>query len=93
MVGAGGVSVSSPEPQRVVSPPPLSPPPLSPPLSPPMAACNPSVGLQGGVGLDGGLASILKKRLVLLLVTAGGGWGLKQVLPEHVDVPMAVNRT
>lgn len=64
MVGAGGVSVSSPEPQRVVSPPPLSPPPLSPPLSPPMAACNPSVGLQGGVGLDGGLASILKNRLV-----------------------------
>ncbi|XP_047238224.1 disabled homolog 2-interacting protein-like isoform X3 [Girardinichthys multiradiatus] len=54
MVGAGGLSVSSPEPQRVVSPPPLSPPPLSPPLSPPLAACNPSVGLQGGVGLDGG---------------------------------------
>lgn len=52
----GGVAVSSPEPQRVVSPPPLSPPPLSPPLSPPLAACNPSIGLQGGVGLDGGLA-------------------------------------
>uniref|UniRef100_A0A7N8YJM0 DAB2 interacting protein a n=1 Tax=Mastacembelus armatus TaxID=205130 RepID=A0A7N8YJM0_9TELE len=34
-----GVSVSSPEPQRVVSPPPLSPPPLSPPLSPPLATC------------------------------------------------------
>uniref|UniRef100_A0A8D3B4M3 Disabled-like 2-interacting protein-like n=1 Tax=Scophthalmus maximus TaxID=52904 RepID=A0A8D3B4M3_SCOMX len=44
----GGVSVSSPEPQRVVSPPPLSPPPLSPPLSPPLATCNPSIGLQGG---------------------------------------------
>ncbi|XP_017292099.1 disabled homolog 2-interacting protein isoform X2 [Kryptolebias marmoratus] len=54
VASGGGVSVSSPEPQRVVSPPPLSPPPLSPPLSPPMAACNPSVGLQGGVGLDGG---------------------------------------
>lgn len=53
----GGVSVSSPEPQRLVSPPPLSPPPLSPPLSPPLATCNPSIGLQGGVGLDGGLAS------------------------------------
>uniref|UniRef100_A0A3Q1D212 DAB2 interacting protein b n=1 Tax=Amphiprion ocellaris TaxID=80972 RepID=A0A3Q1D212_AMPOC len=43
----GGVSVSSPEQQRVMSPPPLSPPPLSPPLSPPLAACNPSIGLQG----------------------------------------------
>ncbi|XP_023199619.1 disabled homolog 2-interacting protein-like isoform X2 [Xiphophorus maculatus] len=54
VVGPGGVSVSSPDPQRVVSPPPMSPPPLSPPLSPPLAACNPSVGLQGGVGLEGG---------------------------------------
>ncbi|XP_015259713.1 PREDICTED: disabled homolog 2-interacting protein-like isoform X3 [Cyprinodon variegatus] len=54
IVGVGGASISSPEPQRVVSPPPMSPPPLSPPLSPPLAACNPSVGLQGGVGLDGG---------------------------------------
>ncbi|XP_043968208.1 disabled homolog 2-interacting protein-like isoform X1 [Gambusia affinis] len=54
VVGPGGMSVSSPDPQRVVSPPPMAPPPLSPPLSPPLAACNPSVGLQGGVGLDGG---------------------------------------
>uniref|UniRef100_A0AAX7SUQ1 DAB2 interacting protein b n=1 Tax=Astatotilapia calliptera TaxID=8154 RepID=A0AAX7SUQ1_ASTCA len=37
VASAGGVSVSSPEPQRVVSPPPLSPAPLSPPLSPPLA--------------------------------------------------------
>uniref|UniRef100_A0A3B4ZC09 DAB2 interacting protein n=1 Tax=Stegastes partitus TaxID=144197 RepID=A0A3B4ZC09_9TELE len=36
VASTGGVSVSSPEPQRVVSPPPLSPPPLSPPLSPPL---------------------------------------------------------
>uniref|UniRef100_A0A1A8IRM3 DAB2 interacting protein b n=2 Tax=Nothobranchius kuhntae TaxID=321403 RepID=A0A1A8IRM3_NOTKU len=49
VANSGGVSVSSPEPERVVSPPPLSP-----PLSPPLAACNPSVGLQSGVGLDGG---------------------------------------
>uniref|UniRef100_A0A1A7YT13 DAB2 interacting protein b n=1 Tax=Iconisemion striatum TaxID=60296 RepID=A0A1A7YT13_9TELE len=49
VASSGGVSVSSPEPERVASPPPLSP-----PLSPPLAACNPSVGLQGGVGLDGG---------------------------------------
>ncbi|KAM3610343.1 uncharacterized protein V6R79_002666 [Siganus canaliculatus] len=56
----GGVSVSSPEPQRVVSPPPLSPPPLSPPLSPPLATCNPSTGLQGGVGLDGGLVDFTR---------------------------------
>ncbi|XP_034721215.1 disabled homolog 2-interacting protein-like [Etheostoma cragini] len=56
----GGVSVSSPEPQRMVSPPPLSPPPLSPPLSPPLAACNPSLGLQGGVGLDGGLVDFTR---------------------------------
>uniref|UniRef100_A0A3P8P9Z0 DAB2 interacting protein b n=1 Tax=Astatotilapia calliptera TaxID=8154 RepID=A0A3P8P9Z0_ASTCA len=42
VASAGGVSVSSPEPQRVVSPPPLSPAPLSPPLSPPLATCNPS---------------------------------------------------
>ncbi|TMS01618.1 Disabled-like protein 2-interacting protein [Larimichthys crocea] len=56
----GGVAVSSPEPQRVVSPPPLSPPPLSPPLSPPLAACNPSIGLQGGVGLDGGLVDFTR---------------------------------
>lgn len=58
LVNPGGLgnpgSVSSPEPQRVVVPPPLSPPPVSPPLSPP---CNPSIGLQGGIGLDGGLAS------------------------------------
>ncbi|KAF3695234.1 Disabled -like protein 2-interacting protein [Channa argus] len=50
-------AVSSPEPQRVMSPPPLSPPPLSPPLSPP---CNPSIGLQGGVGLDGGLVDFTR---------------------------------
>ncbi|XP_078105989.1 disabled homolog 2-interacting protein [Sander vitreus] len=56
----GGVSVSSPEPQRMVSPPPLSPPPLSPPLSPPLAACNPSLGLQGSVGLDGGLVDFTR---------------------------------
>uniref|UniRef100_A0A1A8MEW4 DAB2 interacting protein b n=1 Tax=Nothobranchius pienaari TaxID=704102 RepID=A0A1A8MEW4_9TELE len=49
VASSGGVSVSSPEPERVVSPPPLSP-----PLSPPLAACNPSVGLQSGVGLEGG---------------------------------------
>ncbi|XP_034398444.1 disabled homolog 2-interacting protein-like isoform X1 [Cyclopterus lumpus] len=55
VVNPGSVPMSSPEPKRVVSPPPLSPPPLSPPLSPPLAACNPSIGLQGGVGLDGGL--------------------------------------
>uniref|UniRef100_A0A669F446 DAB2 interacting protein n=1 Tax=Oreochromis niloticus TaxID=8128 RepID=A0A669F446_ORENI len=36
VASVGGVSVSSPEPQRVVSPPPLSPAPLSPPLSPPL---------------------------------------------------------
>ncbi|XP_028270751.1 disabled homolog 2-interacting protein isoform X2 [Parambassis ranga] len=56
----GNMAVSSPEPQRVVSPPPLSPPPLSPPLSPPLAACNPSVGLQGSVGLDGGLVDFTR---------------------------------
>ncbi|XP_029283299.1 disabled homolog 2-interacting protein-like isoform X1 [Cottoperca gobio] len=57
----GGVSVSSPEPQRMVSPPPLSPPPLSPPLSPPLATCNPSIGLQGGGGgLDGGLVDFTR---------------------------------
>ncbi|KAI3372201.1 hypothetical protein L3Q82_007045 [Scortum barcoo] len=60
MANHGGVSVSSPEPQRMVSPPPLSPPPLSPPLSPPLATCNPSVGLQGGVGLDGGLVDFTR---------------------------------
>ncbi|XP_061585596.1 disabled homolog 2-interacting protein isoform X2 [Cololabis saira] len=60
LASAGGMSVSSPEPQHVVSPPPLSPPPLSPPLSPPLAACNPSVGLQGGVGLDGGLVDFTR---------------------------------
>ncbi|XP_030579406.1 disabled homolog 2-interacting protein-like isoform X2 [Archocentrus centrarchus] len=60
VASAGGVSVSSPEPQRVVSPPPLSPPPLSPPLSPPLATCNPSVGLQGGMGLDGGLVDFTR---------------------------------
>ncbi|XP_041856371.1 disabled homolog 2-interacting protein-like isoform X1 [Melanotaenia boesemani] len=53
MASAGGVS--SPEPQRVVSPPPLSP-----PLSPPLAACNPSVGLQGGVGLDGSMVDFTR---------------------------------
>uniref|UniRef100_A0A3Q1IYV3 DAB2 interacting protein b n=1 Tax=Anabas testudineus TaxID=64144 RepID=A0A3Q1IYV3_ANATE len=41
LVNPGGLgnpgAVSSPEPQRVVSPPPLSPPPLSPPLSPPFS--------------------------------------------------------
>ncbi|KAG7218337.1 hypothetical protein INR49_020477 [Caranx melampygus] len=56
----GGMSVSTPEAQRVVSPPPLSPPPLSPPLSPPLATCNPSIGLQGGVGLDGGLVDFTR---------------------------------
>ncbi|XP_031735061.1 disabled homolog 2-interacting protein-like [Anarrhichthys ocellatus] len=60
VVNPGGVSVSSPEPQRVVSPPPLSPAPLSPPLSPPLAACNPSIGLQGNVGLDGGLVDFTR---------------------------------
>ncbi|XP_053181840.1 disabled homolog 2-interacting protein-like [Scomber japonicus] len=55
VVNPGGVCVSSPEPQRVVSPPPLSP-----PLSPPLAACNPSIGLQGGVGLDGGLVDFTR---------------------------------
>ncbi|XP_016898360.1 disabled homolog 2-interacting protein-like [Cynoglossus semilaevis] len=60
LANPGGVSVSSPEPQRVVSPPPLSPPPLSPPLSPPLASCNPSVGLQGGVGLDGGMVDFTR---------------------------------
>ncbi|XP_062418663.1 disabled homolog 2-interacting protein-like [Pungitius pungitius] len=55
LVNPGGVSKSSPEPQRVVSPPPLSP-----PLSPPLAACNPSIGLQGGVGLDGGLVDFTR---------------------------------
>ncbi|XP_062272837.1 disabled homolog 2-interacting protein-like [Scomber scombrus] len=55
VVNSGGVCVSSPEPQRVVSPPPLSP-----PLSPPLAACNPSIGLQGGVGLDGGLVDFTR---------------------------------
>nr|XP_043882431.1 disabled homolog 2-interacting protein-like isoform X2 [Solea senegalensis] len=60
LANPGGLSVSSPEPQRVVSPPPLSPPPLSPPLSPPLATCNPSVGLQGGVGLDGGLVDFTR---------------------------------
>ncbi|XP_070689799.1 disabled homolog 2-interacting protein [Pempheris klunzingeri] len=60
VVNPGGVSVSSPEPQRVVSPPPMSPPPLSPPLSPPLATCNPSIGLQGGVGLDGGLVDFTR---------------------------------
>ncbi|XP_069379198.1 disabled homolog 2-interacting protein isoform X2 [Paralichthys olivaceus] len=58
VVNHGGVS--SPEPQRVVSPPSLSPPPLSPPLSPPLATCNPSIGLQGGVGLDGGLVDFTR---------------------------------
>ncbi|KAM8760937.1 disabled homolog 2-interacting protein-like [Acanthopagrus schlegelii] len=56
----GCVAISSPEPQRVVSPPPMSPPPLSPPLSPPLATCNPSIGLQGGVGLDGGLVDFTR---------------------------------
>ncbi|XP_029915263.1 disabled homolog 2-interacting protein isoform X2 [Myripristis murdjan] len=56
----GGVAISSPEPQRVMSPPPLSPPPLSPPLSPPLAACNLSTGLQGSVGLDGGLVDFTR---------------------------------
>ncbi|XP_068457807.1 disabled homolog 2-interacting protein-like isoform X1 [Clinocottus analis] len=60
VVNLGGVAMSSPEPKRVVSPPPLSPPPLSPPLSPPLAACNPSIGLQGGVGLDGGLVDFTR---------------------------------
>ncbi|XP_014265639.1 disabled homolog 2-interacting protein [Maylandia zebra] len=60
VASAGGVSVSSPEPQRVVSPPPLSPAPLSPPLSPPLATCNPSVGLQGSMGLDGGLVDFTR---------------------------------
>ncbi|KAM8885315.1 disabled homolog 2-interacting protein-like isoform 1-T1 [Spinachia spinachia] len=55
LANPGGVSMSSPEPQRVVSPPPLSP-----PLSPPLAACNPSIGLQGGVGLDGGLVDFTR---------------------------------
>uniref|UniRef100_A0A665W9B0 DAB2 interacting protein b n=1 Tax=Echeneis naucrates TaxID=173247 RepID=A0A665W9B0_ECHNA len=44
----GAMSISTPEPHRVMSPPPLSPPPLSPPLSPPLTTCNPSIGLQSG---------------------------------------------
>lgn len=56
LANLGGVTVSSSEPQHVVSPPPMSP-----PLSPPLATCNPSIGLQGGVGLDGGLASYCYK--------------------------------
>uniref|UniRef100_A0A3B3DB07 DAB2 interacting protein n=3 Tax=Oryzias melastigma TaxID=30732 RepID=A0A3B3DB07_ORYME len=60
LASAGAASVSSPERQRMVSPPPLSPPPLSPPLSPPLAACNPSVGLQGGMALDGGLVDFTR---------------------------------
>ncbi|XP_018548478.1 disabled homolog 2-interacting protein isoform X2 [Lates calcarifer] len=62
LANPGGVAnpVSSPEPQRVVPPPPLSPPPMSPPLSPPLATCNPSIGLQGGVGLDGGLVDFTR---------------------------------
>ncbi|XP_076010115.1 disabled homolog 2-interacting protein [Genypterus blacodes] len=55
-----GVAVSTPEPQRVVSPPPMSPPPLSPPVSPPLATCNPSMGMQGGVGLDSGLVDFTR---------------------------------
>ncbi|KAM9857996.1 disabled homolog 2-interacting protein-like [Aulostomus maculatus] len=55
VANSAGISVSSPEPQRVVSPPPLSP-----PLSPPLAACNPSVGLQGSIGLDGGLVDFTR---------------------------------
>ncbi|XP_055367670.1 disabled homolog 2-interacting protein-like isoform X2 [Betta splendens] len=61
LVNPGGLgnpgSFSSPEPQRVVAPPPLSPPPLSPPLSPP---CNPSIGLQGGIGLDGSVVDFTR---------------------------------
>uniref|UniRef100_A0A3Q2XAS3 Disabled homolog 2-interacting protein-like n=1 Tax=Haplochromis burtoni TaxID=8153 RepID=A0A3Q2XAS3_HAPBU len=34
--------------------------PLSPPLSPPLATCNPSVGLQGSMGLDGGLVDFTR---------------------------------
>ncbi|XP_054628859.1 disabled homolog 2-interacting protein-like isoform X1 [Dunckerocampus dactyliophorus] len=51
----GKVSASSPELQRLVSPPPLAP-----PLSPPLAACNPSLGQQCGVGLDGGLVDFTR---------------------------------
>ncbi|XP_061836042.2 disabled homolog 2-interacting protein isoform X2 [Nerophis lumbriciformis] len=51
----GKVSSSSPELQRLVSPPPLSP-----PLSPPLAACNPSLGQQCGVGADGGLVDFTR---------------------------------
>ncbi|XP_029365866.1 disabled homolog 2-interacting protein-like [Echeneis naucrates] len=36
----GAMSISTPEPHRVMSPPPLSPPPLSPPLSPPLTTCR-----------------------------------------------------
>ncbi|XP_075879209.1 disabled homolog 2-interacting protein-like isoform X1 [Nelusetta ayraudi] len=60
LANPGGVLVSSPEAQRMVSPPPVSPPPLSPPLSPPLATCNPSIGLQGGIGLDGGLVDFTR---------------------------------
>ncbi|KAF7643678.1 hypothetical protein LDENG_00235360 [Lucifuga dentata] len=74
-----GVAVSSPKPQRVASPPPLSPPPLSPPISPPLATCNPSVGLQGGVGLDGSLVDFTRlpsptpENKDLFFVTKGSG--------------------
>ncbi|XP_037113818.1 disabled homolog 2-interacting protein-like [Syngnathus acus] len=51
---------SSPE-QQLSSPPPPPPPPLSPPpLSPPLAACNPSLGQQCGVGPDGGLVDFTR---------------------------------
>ncbi|XP_061624971.1 disabled homolog 2-interacting protein isoform X4 [Phyllopteryx taeniolatus] len=52
----GKASASSPELQRLVSP----PPPPSPPLSPPLVACNPSLGQQCGVGLDGGLVDFTR---------------------------------
>lgn len=51
VVNQGGMSVSSPLSHHVGQS--RSPPHPSPPLSPPLAACNPSVGLQGDS--DGGL--------------------------------------
>ncbi|XP_056134051.1 LOW QUALITY PROTEIN: disabled homolog 2-interacting protein-like [Lampris incognitus] len=55
MANPGCIPITSPEPQRVVSPPPLSP-----PLSPPLATCSLSLGLQGSGGLDSGLVDFTR---------------------------------
>ncbi|XP_056449269.1 disabled homolog 2-interacting protein [Gadus chalcogrammus] len=55
LVHPGGYPMSCAEPQRVVSPPPLSP-----PLSPPLAGCNLSRGLQGSVGADTSLVDFTR---------------------------------